>query len=69
MKIQESTVQLSASHEASRSQTLEVSTEQSFRRIFTELATDTNDARQQAGPEAAAIADRRHYGGNGWQEM
>ena len=48
MKIQESTVQLSASHEASRSQTLEVSTEQSFRRIFTELATDTNDAETSA---------------------
>ena len=48
MKIQESTVQLSASHEASRSQTLEVSTEQSFRRIFTELATDTNDAQTSA---------------------
>lgn len=48
MKIQESTVQLSASHEASRSQTLEVSKEQSFRRIFTELATDTNDAQTSA---------------------
>ena len=48
MKIQESTVQLSASHEASRSQTLEVSTEQSFRRIFTELATDTTDAQTSA---------------------
>jgi len=48
MKIQESTVQLSASHEASRSQTLEVSTEQSFRRIFTELATDNNDAQTSA---------------------
>ena len=43
MKIQESTVQLSASHEASRSQTLEVSTEQSFRRIFNQLAVESND--------------------------
>lgn len=48
MKIQESTVQLSASHEASRSQTLEVASTQSFRRIFNELAVGENDEQTNA---------------------
>ncbi len=48
MKIQESTVQLSASHEASRSQTLEVTAEQSFRRVFNQLAVGTNDEQNSA---------------------
>lgn len=39
MKIQESTVQLSASHEASRSQTLEITSQMDFREMFGSLAT------------------------------
>jgi hypothetical protein len=38
MKIQESTLQLSASHEASRSQTLEITSRQEFRQLFDGLA-------------------------------
>lgn len=48
MKIQESSVQLSASHAATRTQTLEVTTQQSFRRIYTELAVDKNEAQSAA---------------------
>ncbi|MFZ2267679.1 MAG: hypothetical protein WAV95_08885 [Azonexus sp.] len=43
MKIQESTVQLSASHEASRSQTLEVTSQLDFRQMFGSLATARSD--------------------------
>jgi hypothetical protein len=43
MRIQESSVQLSASHEASRSQTLEINTEQGFRNLFTTLAAPRTD--------------------------
>ncbi|MBS1161711.1 MAG: hypothetical protein H6R15_4130 [Proteobacteria bacterium] len=38
MRIQESTVQLSASHQASRSATQEITTQSGFRQIFAELA-------------------------------
>ena len=48
MKIQESTVQLSASHEASRTQTLEINTVQSFRQVFTSLAVPQNAAQETA---------------------
>lgn len=48
MKIQESTVQLSASHEASRSQTLEVTSMQSFRGVFNKLALGENDEQSNA---------------------
>lgn len=41
MKIQDSTVQLSASHEATHSQTLAVTTEQGFRRLFNDLSVDS----------------------------
>lgn len=43
MKIQDSTIQLSASHQASQSTTVEIKTEQGFRRIFDSLATARND--------------------------
>ena len=48
MKIQDSSVQLSASHEASRSQTLEVSSEQGFRQLFETLAASRNDEQSAA---------------------
>jgi len=48
MKIQDSTVQLSASHEESRSQMLEVASTQSFRRIFNQLAVEANDEQTNA---------------------
>lgn len=51
MKIQESTVQLAASHEASRSQTREVTTVQGFRQLFDSLAAPRSD-------EAAAARQR-----------
>lgn len=43
MKIQESTLQLSASHEASRSQTLEIASRQEFRQLFDDLAQRRSD--------------------------
>ena len=49
MKIQDSTVQLSASHEATRSQTLAVTTKQGFRRLFNEMSVDA--LAQQKGAE------------------
>lgn len=48
MKIQDSTVQLSASHEASRTHTLEITTEQSFRQVFKQLAVDAKDEQSVA---------------------
>lgn len=50
MKIQESTVNLSASHEASRFHSLEVTTEQGFRKVFQSLAAPT-DEKQAAARE------------------
>lgn len=43
MKIQESAVQLTASHEATRSQRLEITSEIGFRKIFNKLALDSKD--------------------------
>ena len=43
MKIQDSSVQLSASHEATQSRSMGVKTEQGFRRIFDSLATTSED--------------------------
>jgi hypothetical protein len=43
MKIQESTVQLSASHQATRSQALEITTQSDFRKVFANLATPRSD--------------------------
>ena len=43
MKIQDSSVQLSASHEANRSQTTEITSEQGFRKVFESLATPRGD--------------------------
>ena len=48
MKIQDSSVQLAASHEASRTQTQEITSTQSFRRIFTELAAAASDDQSTA---------------------
>jgi len=48
MKIQDSTVQLSVSHEASRTYTLEITTEQSFRQVFKQLAVDAKDEQSVA---------------------
>jgi hypothetical protein len=45
MKIQESNVQLSATHEATRSHSLEMTTEREFRRIFDHLAVSQDDQR------------------------
>lgn len=45
MKIQESTVELTASHEASRNRKLEISSEMGFRRLFDQLAVDSEDNR------------------------
>lgn len=45
MKIQESNVQLSATHEASRSHSLEITTEREFRGIFSHLALSPDEAR------------------------
>lgn len=50
MRIQESTVQLSASHEASRVSTIEITTEQGFRKVFESLAA-TPDEKQSAARE------------------
>lgn len=50
MKIQESTVNLTASHEASRFHSLEVTTEQGFRKVFQSLAA-TPDEKQAAARE------------------
>lgn len=52
MKIQESNVQLSATHEASRSHSLEMTTEREFRGIFTHLAQ---------GPDEARMAERQKF--------
>jgi hypothetical protein len=43
MKIQESTVQLTASHEASRTQTLEIDSQIGFRQLLNKLAVDSED--------------------------
>jgi hypothetical protein len=48
MKIQESTVQLSASHEASRIQTQEITTRSDFRELFASLATPRSDGENEA---------------------
>lgn len=48
MRIQESTVQLSASHEASRVSTIEVTTEQSFRKVFESLAVNPDEKQTAA---------------------
>lgn len=45
MKIQESNVQLSATHEASRGHSLEMTTEREFRGIFNHLALRSDEAR------------------------
>jgi hypothetical protein len=45
MKIQESNVQLSATHEATRSHSLEMTTEREFGRIFDHLAVTPDDQR------------------------
>lgn len=46
MKIQDSNVQLSASHEATRSQSLEITTEREFRRIFDDLSLSPAEVRK-----------------------
>jgi hypothetical protein len=51
MKIAESSIQLTASHEFQRSQRLEVSVERSFKTVFTEMANAGKD-------EAAAARER-----------
>jgi hypothetical protein len=51
MKIAESSIQLSASHDFQRSQRLEVSVERSFKTVFTEMANAGKD-------EAAAARER-----------
>jgi hypothetical protein len=43
MKIQESMVQLTASHEATRTQTLEITSEIGFRKLFDKMALDADD--------------------------
>ncbi|WP_265945453.1 hypothetical protein [Dechloromonas sp. A34] len=48
MKIQDSSVQLSASHEASRSQTVEITHEQGFRKLFDSLAAPRSDEQSEA---------------------
>lgn len=48
MKIQDSSVQLSASHEASRSQTVEITHEQGFRKLFDSLAAPRADEQSAA---------------------
>lgn len=48
MRIQESSVELSASHEASRTHTLEIASTQSFRRIFNERTVAANDQQSTA---------------------
>lgn len=48
MKIQESSLQLSASHEASRVEQQEIATEQNFRRIFNHLADTSSDGQVAA---------------------
>lgn len=48
MKIQDSSVQLSATHEASRSQTVEITHEQGFRKIFDSLAAPRSDEQSEA---------------------
>ncbi|UCV19046.1 VCBS repeat-containing protein [Ferribacterium limneticum] len=51
MKIQDSNVQLSSTHEASRSQALEVSSERQFRRIFDDLSLSPAEARKSERQE------------------
>lgn len=51
MKIQDSSVQLSATHEASRSQSVEINTEMGFRKLFDSLAVPRSD-------EASAARER-----------
>lgn len=48
MKIQDSSVQLSASHEASHSQKVEVTTEMGFRKLFASLAAPHSDEQSEA---------------------
>lgn len=48
MKIQDSTVSLSASHEASRSQTTEVSMKTEFRQLFDSMAASSNEGETAA---------------------
>jgi len=55
MKIQESNVQLSATHEAKRSQSLEMTTEREFQRIFDHLALDTNEQRMSERQKLQAL--------------
>jgi len=43
MKIQESQVNLSASHEATRARSVEINTEMGFRQVFNSFAEDSND--------------------------
>lgn len=61
MKIQDSTVQLSASHEASRTRIVEVAAEQGFRRIFDTLASapqdDVQGARQRVQKLLQSLID------------
>jgi hypothetical protein len=51
MKIQDSNVQLSSTHEASRSQALEISSERQFRRIFDDLSLSPAEARKSERQE------------------
>lgn len=46
MKIQDSNIQLSASHEATRSKSLEITTEREFRRIFDDLSLSPDEVRK-----------------------
>lgn len=48
MRIQDSSIQLSASHEASSSRTLEIETTTSFRTLFRQLAEDEGDEQAEA---------------------
>lgn len=61
MKIQNSSVQLSASHEATQARSMEVTTEQGFRRIFDSLATpfadDAKMARQRVQKLLQSLID------------
>lgn len=53
MKIQESAVQLTASHEASRTQTLEIDSQIGFRQLFNQLAVDKEN--NQEDDQLAAL--------------
>ena len=55
MKIQESDVQLSATHEAKRSQSLEMTTEREFKRIFEHLALSTDEQRMSERQKLQAL--------------